>query len=301
MNREIRTKYYILTFTVKKVIKWNNYTTVTVVITAITLMTFTLSTAEKVDFTLTGSNFQKFDHHYKVWCVYWCKMFDFTECPPSPSIEMSGDLREGESLIVTCSALTPCPGSPPKLTWGHKLQPHNYIQENADGTFTTQIQDNISLSDKHDGYNITCSAKYPLTAGTYLDSPEQKVTLNISCESTTVCLWIMKISIGESDASILCYNCVKSSPDAPKDTMASVSRSLSAGGWVNLTCTSRANPSVSRFTWFRTNPDGDTNVSEGAVYSVNATDGGVYFCQATNALDCQRSPNIHLKGKYSQM
>ncbi|XP_047193844.1 B-cell receptor CD22 [Hippoglossus stenolepis] len=187
---------------------------------------------------------------------------NITECPPRPSIEMSGDRREGESLTVTCSALTPCPHSPPELTWGHKQQPHKHIQENADGTFTTQIQENISLSDKHDGYNITCSAKYPVNAGNFVES-QHNVTLNISY--------------------------------APKDTCVSVSGSLSAGGWVNLTCTSRANPPVNHFTWFKRNPAGATNVSEGAVYSVSATDGGVYFCEATNALDCQRSPNIYLK------
>ncbi|XP_060950220.1 sialoadhesin-like [Limanda limanda] len=184
---------------------------------------------------------------------------NITDDPPIPNIEMSGDLREGESLNVTCSAPTPCPASPPELTWDNKPPPHNHIQGNADGTFSTQIQVNISLSDIHDGCNITCSAKYPER----VKSTQHKVTLNISY--------------------------------APKDTLASVSRSLSAGGWVNLTCTSRANPSVHHFTWFKRNPDGATNVSEGAVYSVSATDGGVYFCEANNTLGGQRSPNIHLK------
>ncbi|XP_062235652.1 sialic acid-binding Ig-like lectin 6 [Platichthys flesus] len=182
-----------------------------------------------------------------------------TDDPPRPTIEMLGFQREGESLIVTCSAPRPCPVSPPKLTWNLQPQPHNHIQGNDDGTFKTQIQENISLSDKYDGYHITCSAKYPQSE----ISTQDEVTLNISY--------------------------------APKDTLASVGWSLSAGGWVNLTCSSRANPPVNHFTWFKRNPDGATNVSEGAVYSVRATDGGVYFCEANNTLAGQRSPNIHLK------
>ncbi|XP_019963645.2 sialic acid-binding Ig-like lectin 13 [Paralichthys olivaceus] len=188
-----------------------------------------------------------------------------TDIPPRPRIEMSGDLKEGKSLTMTCSAPTPCPHSPPKLTWGHKEQPHNNIHVNADGTLTTEIKRNITLSDKYDGCNITCSAIYPVNGGKHVETTPVKVTLNISY--------------------------------APKDTMASISSSLSADGWVNLTCTSRANPPVNHFIWFKVNPDGATNVSEGVVYRVSATDGGVYFCKATNALGCQKSPKLHLNVK----
>ncbi|XP_056220889.1 B-cell receptor CD22-like [Seriola aureovittata] len=186
------------------------------------------------------------------------------DSPTSPRIEISGELKEAESVTITCSALTPCPHSPPKLTWNLQQDPHNKIEENTDGTFTTKIQETITLSDKRDGYNITCSARYPVNEGRDVKTAEGKKTLNVSY--------------------------------APKDTSASISPSglVSAGSWVNLTCSSRANPPVSRFTWFKKSTGGDLSVSEGAFYTFNVTDKGVYYCVATNDVGNQTSAEIHL-------
>ncbi|XP_044032906.1 vascular cell adhesion protein 1-like isoform X2 [Siniperca chuatsi] len=186
------------------------------------------------------------------------------DSPPSPRIEISGDLKEKESVTITCSALTPCPHSPPKLTWSLQQDSHSYTEENTDGTFTTKIQATITLSDQHDGDNITCSARYPVNEGEDVKTPEERKTLSVSY--------------------------------APKDTSGSISPSglVSAGSWVNLTCSSRAKPPVSRFTWFKKSTDGPMTVSEGQVYSFNATDGGVCYCVATNDLGKQTSSEIHL-------
>ncbi|XP_056220507.1 B-cell receptor CD22-like [Seriola aureovittata] len=186
------------------------------------------------------------------------------DSPTRPRIEISGELKEAESVTITCSALTPCPHSPPKLTWNLQQDPHNKIEENTDGTFTTKIQETITLSDKRDGYNITCSARYPVNEGRDVKTAEGKKTLNVSY--------------------------------APKDTSASISPSglVSAGSWVNLTCSSRANPPVSRFTWFKKSTGGDLSVSEGAFYTFSVTDKGVYYCVATNDVGNQTSPEIHL-------
>ncbi|KAI3355129.1 hypothetical protein L3Q82_017998 [Scortum barcoo] len=177
-------------------------------------------------------------------------------------IEISGDLKEKESVTITCSALTPCPHSPPKLTWNLQQHSHNKIEENTDRSFTTKIQKTITLTDKHDGYNITCSATYPVKEG--VKTAEETKTLSVSY--------------------------------APKDTSVSISPSalVSAGSWVNLTCSSRAKPPVSRFTWFKTSTDGPMNLSEGQIYSFNATEGGDYYCVATNDLRQQTSSVIHL-------
>uniref|UniRef100_A0AAQ6IJM4 Ig-like domain-containing protein n=1 Tax=Anabas testudineus TaxID=64144 RepID=A0AAQ6IJM4_ANATE len=189
------------------------------------------------------------------------------DSPPSPTIKISGDLKEKESVTISCSAFTPCPHSPPKLTWSLQQDPHNNIEENPDGTFTTQIQETITLSDKHDGYNISCSATYPVNEGRDVRTAETQETLSVSY--------------------------------APKDTSASISPSglVSAGSWVNLTCSSRAKPPVSSFTWFKISTDGDKTVSEGDFYRLNVTDGGVYHCVATNELGNQRSPKIYLNIK----
>ncbi|XP_013763334.1 sialic acid-binding Ig-like lectin 7 [Pundamilia nyererei] len=138
------------------------------------------------------------------------------DSPWRPNITIPGDLKEKESVTITCSALTPCPHSPPQLTWNLQQDSHNKIEENA-----------------------------------------------------------------------------------PKNTSASISPSglVSAGSWVNLTCSSRAKPPVSSFTWFKKSRDGAVKVSEGEIYSFNVTDGGVYYCVATNDLGNQTSAEINMTVK----
>ncbi|XP_065327725.1 B-cell receptor CD22-like [Pelmatolapia mariae] len=187
-----------------------------------------------------------------------------TDSPWRPSITIPGDLKEKESVTITCSALTPCPHSPPQLTWNLQQDSHNEIEENTDGSFTTKIQQTITLSDTHDGKKISCSARYPVNQGKDTKTAETEETLSVSY--------------------------------APKDTSASISPSglVSAGSWVNLTCSSRAKPPVSSFTWLKKSRDGAVKVSEGEIYSFNVTDGGVYYCVATNDLGNQTSAEIHV-------
>ncbi|XP_028989241.2 sialoadhesin-like [Betta splendens] len=185
------------------------------------------------------------------------------DAPGGPTLTISGDLREDVSVTITCSASTTCPHFPPKLTWNLQTEPDNHREENTDGTFTIKIQKTITLSDKHDGFTISCSASYPVTEG--IRTAQTLGTLAVSY--------------------------------APKDTSASISPSavVSAGSWVNLSCSSRARPAVSSFTWFQISSDGaKTNVSEGALYTFNATGGGVYYCVASNGLGAQASPQLHL-------
>ncbi|XP_031607900.2 sialic acid-binding Ig-like lectin 13 [Oreochromis aureus] len=185
------------------------------------------------------------------------------DSPWRPNITIPGDLKEKESVTITCSALTPCPHSPPQLTWNLTQDSHNKIEENTDGNFTTKIQQTITLSDTHDGKKISCSAIYPVNQGKDTKTAETEETLSVSY--------------------------------APKDTSASISPSglVSAGSWVKLTCSSRAKP-VSNFTWFKKSRDGAVKVSEGEIYSFNVTDGGVYYCVATNDLGNQTSAEIHV-------
>ncbi|XP_047204891.1 B-cell receptor CD22-like [Girardinichthys multiradiatus] len=185
------------------------------------------------------------------------------DSPWSPSINISGgDLKEHQSVTITCSALTPCPHSPPELTWNLQQDSHRQTEKNTDGTFTTKIQENITLSDTHDGYNIRCSARYPVNGGN--KTAETAVTLSVSY--------------------------------APRNTSASIRPSglVSAGSWVELNCSSRAKPPAS-FTWFRNNKHGAINVSVGQIYSFSVTEGGEFYCVATNDLGHQRSSRIILQ------
>ncbi|CAI5673591.1 unnamed protein product [Oreochromis niloticus] len=186
------------------------------------------------------------------------------DSPWRPNITIPGDLKEKKSVTITCSALTPCPHSPPQLTWNLTQDSHNKTEENTDGSFTTKIQQTITLSDTHDGKKISCSARYPVNQGKDTKTAETEETLSVSY--------------------------------APKDTSASISPSglVSAGSWVKLTCSSRAKPPVSSFTWFKKSRDGAVNVSEGEIYSFSVTDGGVYYCVATNDLGNQTSAEINV-------
>ncbi|CAI5673578.1 unnamed protein product [Oreochromis niloticus] len=186
------------------------------------------------------------------------------DSPWRPNITIPGDLKEKESVTITCSALTPCPHSPPQLTWNLTQDSHNKTEENTDGSFTTKIQQTITLSDTHDGKKISCSARYPVNQGKDTKTAETEETLSVSY--------------------------------APKDTSASIRPSglVSAGSWVKLTCSSRAKPPVSSFTWFKKSRDGAVKVSEGEIYSFNVTDGGVYYCVATNDLGNQTSAEINV-------
>ncbi|KAL4000865.1 NACHT, LRR and PYD domains-containing protein 12 [Sarotherodon galilaeus] len=193
-----------------------------------------------------------------------------SDSPWRPSITIPGDLKEKESVTITCSALTPCPHSPPQLTWNLTQDSHNKTEENTDGSFTTKIQQTITLSDTHDGKKISCSARYPVNQGKDTKTAETEETLSVSY--------------------------------APKDTSASISPSglVSAGSWVKLTCSSRAKPPVSNFTWFKKSREGAVKVSEGEIYSFNVTDGGVYYCVATNDLGNQTSAEIHVTVTYNE-
>ncbi|KAG7524545.1 sialic acid-binding Ig-like lectin 12 [Solea senegalensis] len=136
------------------------------------------------------------------------------------------------------------------------------MKKNPDGTFTTRIKRTFILSDRDDGSSVSCSATYPVNEGQE-KTVEKIVSLSVSY--------------------------------APKDTVVSISRS--EGHQVNMTCSSRAKPSVSRFSWNKKNLDKDMEVAEGADLSVTFTDGDIYFCEAFNAVGHQRSAEIQLTEK----
>ncbi|PWA24989.1 hypothetical protein CCH79_00015976, partial [Gambusia affinis] len=156
-------------------------------------------------------------------------------------------------LHITVKAFTPCPHSPPELTWNLQQDSPRQTEKNTDGTFTTKIQESITLSDTHDGYNIRCSARYPVIGGN--KTAETEVTLN-----------------------------------APKDTSASISPS--AGSWVDLSCSSRAKPPITSFTWFKNSAEGAIKLSEGQVHRFSAIEGGEYYCMAINDQGNQTCPVI---------
>ncbi|RVE58937.1 hypothetical protein OJAV_G00199320 [Oryzias javanicus] len=97
----------------------------------------------------------------------------------SPSIEIPADLKEEESVTVTCSSYTPCPQSPPELTW-NLSNSQRKMEKHKDGSFTTKIQETITLSETHHGFTIKCFAKYPVNEGKDVKMAETQQTLNVS-------------------------------------------------------------------------------------------------------------------------
>ncbi|XP_068565786.1 myelin-associated glycoprotein-like isoform X2 [Cebidichthys violaceus] len=190
------------------------------------------------------------------------------DSPPSPRIEISGDLKEKESVSISCSAFTPCPHSPPKLTWNLQQDPHIMTVEKKDRTFTTKIQKNITLSDEHDGSIITCSARYPVNEGKDVKTAEERTTLNVSYP--------------------------------PRDTSVVISPTdpVSVGSLVNLTCSCRGNPPIDTFVCFMIN-DGrlamikvDEQIHG---FKVSSSDRGrLYYCGCRNELDIQLSTGRQL-------
>ncbi|KAK7881616.1 hypothetical protein WMY93_030025 [Mugilogobius chulae] len=156
--------------------------------------------------------------------------------------------------------------NPPKLTLNFHQDAANIRDKNSDGTFTTKIRQNITLTDAHDGLMIKCNASYPVSGGGFKMS-DSNVTLSVSY--------------------------------GPKNTSAVVSPSgsLSAGQSVTLSCSSRAKPPVQHFTWFRHSSQGPVNVTEGQNYTFNFTQDEEYYCVASNTLGNGSSPAIQLRSK----
>ncbi|CAL8233922.1 unnamed protein product, partial [Boreogadus saida] len=157
---------------------------------------------------------------------------------------------------------------PPHLSWNQSGGPEGRPEPHGDQEPNVRTRRlNITLSDRHDGVRLTCLVEYPVNdpaGGPSNRTAESVVTLNVSY--------------------------------SPKDTQASVSPpTVSLGSVVNLTCTSRANPPVLRFTWFRSSAEGPLNVSDGSLYSFNVSSyRGIYYCVATNPLGNQASKEIKL-------
>ncbi|XP_036073360.1 B-cell receptor CD22-like [Oryzias melastigma] len=185
----------------------------------------------------------------------------------SPTIEIPADLKEEESVTVTCSANTPCPQSPPELTWNLQTDSQRQTEKNSNLTFTSKIQKNITLSDAHDGFTINCSVSYPVDKGNSVKTAVKQHTLNVSY--------------------------------APKDTSVSISPLglVPVGSWVNLTCSSRANPPHISFSWFKISKEGDIKVADGDFHTFNATENAEYHCIAANRMGNQTSEIIALRIK----
>ena len=85
--------------------------------------------------------------------------------------------------------------------------------------------------------------------------------------------------------------------DGPKNTSVSVSPSMEvyAGSNITLICSSRANPPVEDYTWFKKKGSYLMDVGHQPVFT--SGEGGQYLCRATNKHGSQNSSVVTLKIK----
>lgn len=114
-----------------------------------------------------------------------CISFDVPDSPPSPEIIISGVMREKESVNVTCTAFAPCPRFPPRLHWNLEHS-QSQTQRGEDRVLRTQIMTTLHLTDKNDGFNVTCVASYP--AKSTFKVATQAETFNVSCKCFLFCI-----------------------------------------------------------------------------------------------------------------
>ncbi|KAK1155189.1 myelin-associated glycoprotein-like, partial [Acipenser oxyrinchus oxyrinchus] len=197
---------------------------------------------------------------------------DFSEVkvldsPDRPAISPSSAVKEGALTSLACTAPAPCPREPPALVWSDTLNGSVEIEqvEQQDGTKAVSSVLTFTASHLHHNKDITCTAQYPVGSETK--------------------------SAGEVSTLRVLYS--------PKNTLALISPpgEIHEGGHVTLSCSSNANPAVSRYTWFEVKGD---NINEKGVEQyltftdINASDSGLYYCEARNEHGAENSTAVQL-------
>ncbi|XP_061113499.1 sialic acid-binding Ig-like lectin 10 [Conger conger] len=182
------------------------------------------------------------------------------------------EVMEGTSVSLSCSAAAPCPKLPPNLTWTPRLSDSvDQLQENEDNTTFVSSDLTFTASHLHHGQKITCRALYPLQQGGNQRMSEASLTLKVRYP--------------------------------PKNASVSVSPSGSVleGSSVTLTCSSKANPPVQNYTWYRVNGTEMNTVGTGQNLTFNVTESNgseQYYCEAQNEHGKENSTTVQLNVIY---
>ncbi|XP_061097717.1 uncharacterized protein LOC133128295 isoform X2 [Conger conger] len=195
-----------------------------------------------------------------------------TDSPPQPKLTTEKvEVMEGTSVSLSCSAAAPCPKLPPNLTWTPRLSDSvDQLQENEDKTTSVSSVLTFTASHLHHGQKITCRALYPLQQGG-----------NQTSEASLILTVLYP----------------------PKNTSVSVSPSGSVleGSSVTLTCSSKANPPVQNYTWYRVNGTEMNSVGTGQNLTFNVTESSgseQYYCEAQNKHGKENSKTVLLNVIY---
>ncbi|KAK6469921.1 myelin-associated glycoprotein-like isoform X1 [Huso huso] len=189
------------------------------------------------------------------------------DSPDRPVISPSSAVKEGAPTSLACTAPAPCPREPPALVWSDTLNGSVEIEqvEQQDGTKAVSSVLTFTASHLHHNKDITCTAQYPV--GSETKSAEEVSTLHVLYP--------------------------------PKNTSVLINPSgeIHEGDHVTLSCSSNANPAVSRYTWFKVKGDNITekSVEQNLTFTdINPSDSGLYYCEARNEHGAENSTAVQL-------
>ncbi|CAB1415073.1 unnamed protein product [Pleuronectes platessa] len=190
--------------------------------------------------------------------------------PSPPQLSAVGQASEGGQARLQCEAPVSCSLLPPSLTWSPRdasSQEVSHLQQSTDGSVIMTSTLTFMASADHHNQSILCSASYPLANGGRSSSAATSRSLSILY--------------------------------APRFTRAAISPSgpVLEGETVMLTCSSDANPPVTRFTWFRDERGKIRAIAPGQTLDlqVSLSDRGAYLCQAQSPRGSQRSTSVFLE------
>ncbi|XP_058867261.1 myelin-associated glycoprotein-like isoform X1 [Acipenser ruthenus] len=203
---------------------------------------------------------------------YRSVLLEVADSPDRPVINPSSAVKEGAPTSLACTAPAPCPRDPPALVWSDTLNGSVEIEqvEQQDGTKAVSSVLTFTASHLHHNKDITCTAQYPVESET--KSAEEVSTLHVLY--------------------------------SPKNTLVLINPSgeIHEGDHVTLSCSSNANPAVSRYTWFEVKGD---NINEKSAEQyltftdINPSDSGLYYCEARNEHGAENSTAVQLNVAYS--
>uniref|UniRef100_A0A672ZH37 B-cell receptor CD22 n=1 Tax=Sphaeramia orbicularis TaxID=375764 RepID=A0A672ZH37_9TELE len=196
------------------------------------------------------------------------------------SFSPSGEIIEGSSVTLTCTS----DANPPvtKYTWYKRG--NNQPQSRGEGQ-----QFVLSFINSSDSGSYSCVAENSLGL-----KMSEYVHIDVKCDNKGT------IFIHSFIHSLI--HSVKSLPDPPRLPSVSMSPSgqIVEGSSVTLTCTSDANPPVTKYTWYKRGNNQLQSRGEGQQFvlsSINSSESGSYSCVAENSLGLKMSEYVYIDVK----
>uniref|UniRef100_A0A8C6SSM2 Ig-like domain-containing protein n=1 Tax=Neogobius melanostomus TaxID=47308 RepID=A0A8C6SSM2_9GOBI len=212
--------------------------------------------------TTTLYNINKKQHHgtffFRLECDNDLK-WNFKNA--SVKIQVTGDVTEGESVSVQCSAPVPCLSLPPTLTWSPVLGDVQETQQQQQNNAFVKVSTlNFTASHSHHEKNITCSAVYS----------RRDVT--------------SELRLRAQGKTLVKYR--------PRNLSVTVNPpgAVPEHSNVTLKCSSEAHPPAQLYHWYNSDGLKDTLIGNSSVLNIKASkDTTAVFCEAQNDVGPERS------------